>query len=79
METRSNQNPAHSAIQIQTIAGLIESCRMSSDFASEQADGSLFSVHYFKPIINKDILHRCIMPYLTQVKTLVSLGCSQLF
>ncbi|MBS2969152.1 spore germination protein [Metabacillus sp. KIGAM252] len=73
METRPNQDSAHSANQIQTIASLIESCKMSSDFASDKAEGSLFSVHYFKPIINKDVLHRSIMPYLKNAGQNISL------
>ncbi|WP_338776356.1 spore germination protein [Metabacillus sp. FJAT-52054] len=74
MENHSNQDQAHSGNQIQTIDGLIESCKRSSDFASEQTGGSDFSVYYFKPIVDNNILHRCILPYLKSSSQNLSLA-----
>ncbi|KZZ83142.1 spore gernimation protein GerA [Bacillus sp. SJS] len=47
---------------MRTIADLLDSCRKSSDFVSEEINGTSFSIHYYQSITNKKTLHQLILP-----------------
>ncbi|AZB43094.1 spore germination protein [Bacillus sp. FJAT-42376] len=49
---------------IQTIAELLDICRKSSDFVSEAIEGTPFSIHYYKSMVDKKVLQRSILPVL---------------